>query len=51
MKFLFFLPTKRLAKEIALFTIGIIIGAALTNLAIGYQTKIYIVRTPILKFN
>lgn len=39
MKFLFFLPTKRLAKEIALITIGIIIGAALTNLAIGYQIE------------
>jgi hypothetical protein len=39
MKLLFFLPTKKLAKDIALFCIGIIIGAVLSNLAIGYQIE------------
>ncbi|NLT94658.1 MAG: hypothetical protein GXW85_03850 [Clostridia bacterium] len=39
MKFLFFLPTKRLAKDTALFAIGILIGAVLANLAIGYQVE------------
>lgn len=39
MKFLFLLPSKQLSKELALFSIGIIIGAVLATLAIGYQVE------------
>jgi len=40
MRFFFFLlPNKDLTKEVALFSIGIIIGAVLATLAIGYQIE------------
>lgn len=39
MKLFFFLPSKSQLKEISLFIIGIIIGASLAILAIGYQME------------
>ncbi|MFZ7104675.1 MAG: hypothetical protein ACOWWO_18730 [Peptococcaceae bacterium] len=39
MKIFFYLPDKRFAQLLALFTLGIIIGAALVTLALGYQVE------------
>jgi len=39
MKIFFFPPDRQLAKDMALLTIGIIIGAVLATLAIGYQIE------------
>lgn len=39
MKLLFFLPSRKLAGDLALFSIGIIIGAVLATIAIGYQIE------------
>ncbi|MDK2823224.1 MAG: hypothetical protein PWQ67_1465 [Clostridia bacterium] len=39
MRFFFFIPNKQFTQHLALFTIGVIVGAVLTTLAIGYQME------------
>jgi len=39
MRFLYFLADSRFAQAVALFVIGVLIGAVMANLAIGYQVE------------